>query len=153
MPGYRSLSRLAGQEEFLQIFQGLLLGEGAAVQVLLQVGIHVLVEAAEGIVVIPLAPQAEVQHPQALQRFREGAGRIGGHPVQGLGHQLPALLPGQPGVSGGQIQHRLNGLGHGLVIGRRLRGAGLLNPFQQPLEPYLQHLFIVGDRLQQLPCS
>ena len=84
---------VAGDEELLELLERLVLRQQARVHVMPVIGIQELVNAAEGIVVVAVAPHGVVQQAQKLQRLEKRPGRVGRDPGEHVGD---AEIPSAP---------------------------------------------------------
>ena len=131
------------------------------------IGIQELVNAAEGIVVVAVAPHGVVQQAQKLQRLEKRPGRVGRDPGEHVGDGLVADTDGLLPVAGGEgrdeVQHVQHGLQKFLLL-RRLGGfqlrADLFRLFGKAvghqhavIRAHVEHaaVFVEGVGLVQLP--
>ena len=131
------------------------------------IGIQELVNAAEGIVVVAVAPHGVVQQAQKLQRLEKRPGRVGRDPGEHVGDGLVADADGLFPVAGGEgrdeVQHVQHGLQKFLLL-RRLGGfqlrADLFRLFGKAvghqhavIRAHVEHaaVFVEGVGLVQLP--
>ena len=101
--------------------------------------------------IIALAPHAEVQHAQRLERLAQRRGGTGRHLVQHLGDVLAAGRARRLGIAGGEIEHCVKAHAHGLVIivlfGRIVR----VDLSQHGIEALGDDLFIVRGQIAHAP--
>lgn len=113
---------VAGDEELLELLERLVLCQQARVHVMPVIGIQELVNAAEGIVVVAVAPHGVVQQAQKLQRLEKRPGRVGRNPGEHVGDGLVADADGLFPVAGGEgcdeVQHVQHGLQKFLLLRR-----------------------------------
>ena len=104
---------MKGQEKFLQQLEGAPFRLRPARKIFFQIRIQILVEPADAIMILPLAPQYIVQNPQELQRLAEALRTPAGHSGERRGDFGQPRVRGGGAVAVGQRQHRVDFPEHG----------------------------------------
>ena len=107
---------VTGEEERLQKLERAVHGFAACIEIGLEIRIHVLVEAAKGVVIVAFTPHGKVQDAQRLQRLAEGARRKRGYAAKRIGQSGVACIKCGLTVAARQIQHGVDGDSHGAVF-------------------------------------
>ncbi len=147
---------VACEEELFHQVERLLLGQHAAVDVMAEIGVHVLVETPQRIVVIASLPDREMEDAQQLQRLAQRPGAARTHGLEHLGCIRLPRLAGMDGVTPRKLLHGLDAERHRpqedtlFLVERIVRQAG--SDFGLPgIEPKADGGFVVGRYVADRP--
>ena len=147
---------VACEEELFHQVERLLLGQHAAVDVMAEIGVHVLVETPQRIVVIAGLPDREMEDAQQLQRLAQRPGAARTHGLEHLGRIRLPRLAGMGGVTPRKLLHGLDAERHRpqedtlFLVERIVRQAG--SDFGLPgIEPKADGGFVVGRYVADRP--
>lgn len=147
---------VACEEELFHQVERLLLGQHAAVDVMAEIGVHVLVETPQRIVVIASLPDREMEDAQQLQRLAQRPGAARTHGLEHLGCIRLPRLAGMGGVTPRKLLHGLDAERHRpqedtlFLVERIVRQAG--SDFGLPgIEPKADGGFVVGRYVADRP--
>ena len=130
---------VAGEEKRLDERERGLFRFTARVEIGLQVGRHVLVEPAERVVIIALAPHREMQRAQALQRFAQRARAKARDAGERIGDFGIARAARGGLIARRQIEQRFDRAPHG----------GVIAPLAKPAQIHFQPVFEDGSVIRR----
>lgn len=105
---------VAGDEKLLQQLKRPVLCQKPCVQIVPVIGVQELVDTADGIVIVAVAPHGVMQQAQELQRFEKRLGRVGGDLGKRVRNRLVAYAQRLLAVARGEVRHDGKHVQHGL---------------------------------------